>query len=251
MKSRILLGLCVLVFIITLIPAKQADAAGTIPKGAKEFKGNYYYVYKDEMTWEAAKETCESLGGHLAVITSASEQNFISKMAKERDSYWLGGYYSSNEWKWVTGESWKFTYWVSDTTQLYNEDHLRLYEDYKWAKNDNGYQLGYICEWEAEDVDTRLPEKVVISSVKKAASTSITITWKTVNDAEGYIIYMKTGDEGNYTKIADIKEGDITTYMKNHLSTDNTYYYRIRAYKTIYGDKSYGELSKSKKITLK
>jgi hypothetical protein len=253
MKRKILLVLFTLVFIITLIPPKQADAAGTIPKGAKEFKGNYYYVYKDEMSWEAAKETCESLGGHLVVITSASEQDFIEKMAKERNcTYWLGGYRNSDDWKWVTGETWKFTAWNSGSPYtMYDHNYLRLVDNNLWTNDyQSGYRFGYICEWEAEDVDTRLPEKVVISSVKKAASTSVIITWKAVNDAEGYSIYMKTGAEGKYTKIADIKEGDITTYMKNDLSKGNVYYYRVRAYKTIYSEKSYGELSKSKKITL-
>lgn len=111
MKRRILFVLCTLVFIITIIPLNQVEAAGTIPKGAKEFKGNYYYVYKDAMTWEVAKETCESMGGHLVVITSASEQDFIEKMNQDNKSYWIGGYITSDEWRWVTGETWKFTKW--------------------------------------------------------------------------------------------------------------------------------------------
>lgn len=251
MKRRILLVLCALVFIITLIPTKQADAAGAIPKGAKEFEGNYYYVYKDEMSWEAAKETCESLGGHLVVITSASEQDFIEKMDKGSAYYQLGGYYDSNEWKWVTGESFKFTSWRANYT-FYSNDRLRTGEFDKWVNDNSDYhRFGYICEWEAEDVDTRLPAKVVISSVKKASSTSVTITWKTVSDAEGYSIYMKTGAKGKYKKIADVKESGVTTYTKNDLSNGKIYYYRVRAYKSIYSEKSYGELSISKKITLK
>ncbi len=253
MKRRILSVLCVLVFIITLIPAKQADAAGTIPKGAKEFKGNYYYVYKDEMTWEAAKETCESLGGHLVVVTSASEQDFIEKMTKDINrSYWLGGYRNSDEWRWVTGETWKFTKWSSSSPNpIPDSNYLRFFDNRAWTNDGNNVSCSYICEWEAEDVDTRLPAKVVISSAKKASSTSVTITWKTVNDAEGYSIYMKTGAEGRYMKIADIKEADITTYMINDLSIGNTYYYRVRAYKTIYDEKSYGELSIPKKVIMK
>ncbi len=254
MKRRMLLVLCTLVFIITLIPAKQADAVGTIPKGAKEFKGNYYYVYNDEMSWEAAKETCESLGGHLVVITSASEQDFIEKLDgfSYGSGYWMGGYRKSDEWCWVTGETWKFNNWREGYPSNNSSwDRLLYYTSYEKWINTSDESRSYICEWEAEDVDTRLPAKVVLSSVKKASSTSVTITWKTVNDAEGYSIYMKTGAEGKYTKIADIKEGDITTYMKNDLSKGNTYYYRVRAYKTIYDDKSYGELSISKKITLK
>lgn len=254
MKKCILSFLFAFIAIITLIPFHDAYAAATIPKGAKEFNGNYYYVYKDKMSWEAAKETCESLGGHLVTITSASEQDFIEKMAKERNcNYWLGGYRNSDDWRWVTGETWKFTAWNSNNPySMYDDNYSRLTDNNLWTNDyQSGYRFGYICEWEAEDVDTRLPEKVVISSLKKASSTSVTITWKAVNDAEGYSIYMKTGAEGNYTKMADIKEADVTTYMQNDLSKGIAYCYRVRAYKTIYTEKSYGELSKSKKITLK
>lgn len=202
------------------------------------------------------KETCESLGGHLVTITSAREQAFIEKIAgKIGDDYWLGGYRASDEWKWVTGETWKFTEWASNyPSDKTDENYLEMQynTDNIWVNRKNKYPVsGYICEWEAEDVDTRLPAKVVISSAKKASSISVTIMWKTVNDAEGYSIYMKTRAEGKYTKIADIKEADVTTYMQNDLSKGNTYYFRVRAYKTVYSEKSYGELSKSKKITLK
>lgn len=43
----------------------------------REFGGNQYQLFDVSMTWPEAKAYCESLGGHLATITSAEEQAYI------------------------------------------------------------------------------------------------------------------------------------------------------------------------------
>jgi len=252
MKKRFTSVLCALVLLLTLTPVQQTKAADSlIPKDAKEYKGNYYYIYKDETTWEAAKENCEAVGGHLATITSASEQAFVKKLCENTKIFiWIGGTYT-DKWEWVTGEKWNFTTWESNANyQSENSIFLDVYSLYNWTVRPNRWNQFYLCEWEAEDVDTRLPVKAIISSVKKASSTSVNITWREIEDAEGYSIYMKVGKDGKYKKIASTKEGDITTYKMSKLKA-GTYYFRVRAYKTVYDEKSYGELSASKKITLK
>jgi len=77
------------------------------------------------------------------------------------------------------------------------------------------------------------------------------LTWKEIRNAEGYSIYMKTGADGTYKKVADLDVGDVTTYNKTKLKSGNTYYFMVRAYKTIMNERSYGELSVTKKIFLK
>ncbi len=251
MRKRMVIIFSILLLLFSITDVRQTYAGSNIPSKAKEFNGNYYYVYEEKTTWETAKEYCEALGGHLAVITSASEQAFLSKLVSKNMYYWLGGYRVSNDWKWVTNETWNFTDWNYEGSGNYLYMNYSGYESWLTSENINNYNDGYICEWEAEDVDTRLPIKAVISSVKKASSTSATITWKRISDAEGYSVYMKTGIKGTYKKIADIKEGDIATYTQNGLEKGNTYYFRVRAYKTVYDEKSYGELSTSKKIYMK
>ena len=110
--------------------------------------------------------------------------------------------------------------------------------------------MDFICEWDTSTA-TVLPDTVKLSSVKKASSTSAILTWKKVSDAKGYVVYMKTGKNGKYKKIADIKDRSTTSYYKTKLQRKKTYYFRVRAYKSIYGERSYGELSTEKKITMK
>ncbi len=62
---------------------------------------------------------------------------------------------------------------------------------------------------------------------------------------------MKKGKKGTMKKIATIKGKNSTAYVKDKLVKGNTYYFQIRAYKTIYGEKSYGDLSVIKSIKLK
>ena len=63
-----------------------------------------------------------------------------------------------------------------------------------------------------------------------------TIKWSKVTGATGYVIYMQ--DEfGDYNKIASTKS---TSYTKKGLKKGKTYYFRVRAYKTLDGKNIYG-----------
>lgn len=80
----------------------------------------------NRMTWTDAKAMAESLGGHLATLTSAAEADFVfTKVARAEQWWidggpWLGGYQDTSApdyseprggWRWVTGEAWSFTNW--------------------------------------------------------------------------------------------------------------------------------------------
>lgn len=259
MKKRILSILFALLIVITLVPVKQTNAATSIPTDAKEYNGNYYYIYQQSCSWESAKSNCESVGGHLTVITSSDEQQFLEEYIGSGDnSYWIGGLRKSDTWSWITGEPWEFTNWNVDRGYPSNstsDNYLgfSVRRNFKWYNEANTYSsiTGYICEWEGNDITISLPSKVRLSSVKKASSTSANITWKEVKYAEGYSVYMKTGADSIYEKIADIDVGDVTTYSKTKLTNGITYYFIVRAYKTIFDEKSYGELSGAKKLTIK
>lgn len=159
----------------------------TIPEEASTYNGHSYMVYPESMTWQEAKEYCEKLGGHLVTISDADEQKFIEELVKncaDKVSYWLGGYYSDAEWKWVDDTEFSYTNWDSwtDGTKEYrqpdnfygDEFYLRLsnqdmkYENWqsnqgKWndianeADDTSGDvpldSFGVICEWDYEQSD--------------------------------------------------------------------------------------------------
>lgn len=154
----------------------------TIPEEANAYNEHSYMVYPESMTWQEAKEYCEKLGGHLVTISDADEQKFVEELAEnctDKVSYWLGGYYSDSEWKWVDDTEFSYTNWDSWTDgkkeyrqpdNFYGDEYyLRFankdftYTDWKsnkgkWndvsneADGTNGDvpldSFGVICEWD-------------------------------------------------------------------------------------------------------
>lgn len=95
-----------------------------------------------------------------------------------------------------------------------------------------------------------LPKKV--SGLKKvtAAKTSVTIKWSK-RSCTGYEIYRKKGSSGTYKKVKTITKNTTLKFKNTGLKRKTTYYYKVRAYKTVSGTKYYGAFSKSIKVTTK
>lgn len=79
--------------------------------GATEFNGNYYEVVNTGSTWHDARVACEEKGGHLAIITSQDEEDFIENLIGDNKSgdiyhYWLGATDEQQEgaWTWLDGQ---------------------------------------------------------------------------------------------------------------------------------------------------
>ena len=75
-----------------------------------------YELYDNNVTWEEAKEFCESKGGHLATVNSVEENALVASMiADKRCTVWLGAKLneSTNDWEWVTGEEFSCINWAA------------------------------------------------------------------------------------------------------------------------------------------
>lgn len=88
--------------------------------------GHYYaeVTVPDRIRWIEAVEDAQDLefmgvAGHLATLTTASENAFVVANLPTAvvDLYWLGGYQADESvepaegWVWVTGEPWTWTNW--------------------------------------------------------------------------------------------------------------------------------------------
>ncbi len=131
-----------------------------IPEDAevRRFAGNWYAAFDEDLSWQACKQRCEEMGGHLAVVTSAEEQAFITELADGRYLY-LGATDEDEEgsWVWITGESWDYTSWFDGQPNNYggSENYLATYDGGDWvdvdaAGDDFWMPTGFICEWEAD-----------------------------------------------------------------------------------------------------
>ena len=153
-----------------------------------EYNGFCYEFFDIGMTWHEAKEYCEKLGGYLAVVKSRKEQKIVKKLISmgNRKIYWLGGTceHSVGNWKWVTGEPWKYENWAPGEPNCeFGKEFFLLIYNYtagshrpfgKWNDADFDGSIffwpnekGFICQWNSlenyrkgttsEFAQTRLP----------------------------------------------------------------------------------------------
>ena len=77
-------------------------------------------------------------------------------------------------------------------------------------------------------------------ATKQQDTKSITLKWNRDKAVNGYEIYMSTKKNSGYKKVATISKNSTTSYKKTKLSAGKTYYFKIRAYKTVNKKKVYG-----------
>jgi len=92
------------------------------------------------------------------------------------------------------------------------------------------------------------PKKVSLKT--KKGSKKVTLSWAKVTGAQGYRVYMKTGN-GSFSRIKEIKKGATVSYTKSGLTKGKTYYFKVRAFREIDGVKVYGAYSKIKTVVAK
>ncbi|MCL2059434.1 MAG: stalk domain-containing protein, partial [Oscillospiraceae bacterium] len=159
----------------TIVPTPAANDSSKLTHN-----GNQYQRLEVGMTWSQAKTYAESLGGHLATITSAGEQSFIESLLADggKNSYWLGGYRTEGRnFAWVTGEPMTYTRWASRQPDNYTgyDDRLMIYNRqngdgarFRWNDMpDNGEcfgevffgleNFGLIVEWSITATPTPTP----------------------------------------------------------------------------------------------
>jgi hypothetical protein len=119
------------------------------------------------------------------------------------------------------------------------------------TKNENqGYP---ILAWQNPDAaqesvaapDTTVAS-VTLSSAKSKSFNSIALSWTKSGTTTGYEVYRATGKNSTYTKIQTIQSADTTSMTDSGLTCGKTYYYKVRAYRTVSGKNYYGNYSSIK-----
>lgn len=111
------------------------------------------------ITWEQAERRCEWKGGHLAVIESQTENDYLYAAMKQKGYENACFGYSDKEtegsWKWVNGVQSSYINWHSGEPNNQNgdEDYAMFYQkfdDGTWNDGDGIIDVGcaYICEWD-------------------------------------------------------------------------------------------------------
>ena len=142
----------------------------SVPQDVVVFGDSAYRVYYENVSWDRARRRCAELGGHLAVVDSKAEDEFLASIS--RSHVWLGATdeETEGEWLWLDGSRLTYSNWdagepnnAAGPEAPEGEDYLMLSRYAKW--NDLGQSFrsidGYICEW---DKGTHPPSRRIASA---------------------------------------------------------------------------------------
>jgi len=151
------------------------------PLSVITYKGHTYKLFDDKLKWTEARAYCESIGGHLATVTSQEENELLISLLDNgsREGYWLGAGAGYDGWMWITGEwFYEFTNLAPSVDESYDEVHYlqmantsERYKKGEWFATDSTStedgkdvlgDVGFICEWDEFIIDS----DVEIESVK-------------------------------------------------------------------------------------
>ena len=120
-----------------------------------------YRAFFTPMTWEDAKEYCETLDGHLAVISTQEELDAVNDMLSEISEiiyptwslsedthpFWVGCKYTNGVWQWLDGSEliWDVPYDNGDYLCAQSTE-----EFISWNNEDDNF---FICEWDNVSAD--------------------------------------------------------------------------------------------------
>lgn len=85
----------------------------------------------------------------------------------------------------------------------------------------------------------------------KSGKRKATIKWNRVSGASGYQIYRSLKRTSGFKAVKTIKKGSTKYFVNKKLKKGKTYYYKVRAYKTVSKKKIYGNFSTVKSVKVK
>ncbi|CAJ1068128.1 asialoglycoprotein receptor-like 1 %2C GO:0016020 [Xyrichtys novacula] len=146
--------------IVQDVPLKSvAPVKGLCREGWSSYQRSCYLLSTSGLVWHQADQQCRTHGGHLLVLNSMEELDYISQIVELRFNYWIGLVEREEDhWTWVDGTFFNSTQAFWDEGQPDNWDFRENGEDCgqlhasltrkrkRWNDADCGLQYRYICE---------------------------------------------------------------------------------------------------------
>ena len=102
---------------------------------------SFYKFIPEKMTWSEHKKLAVILGGDLACITNAYENEQVRRIAGG-EIIWIGGVRKgcgndtgADNWKWSNGKEWAYTNWrhgEPNNYSKYDENRVMIWENGEW-----------------------------------------------------------------------------------------------------------------------
>ena len=123
---------------------------------------SFYRYIPEKMTWDEHKKRAALMGGNLACITNADENEQVRRVAGG-EIVWVGGIRKGcgngpgpDHWKWSNEKDWSYTNWRAgepnnspsshDPYSEYDENRVMLWENGEWNDASSLHELSAIYE---------------------------------------------------------------------------------------------------------
>ncbi|XP_026205615.1 C-type lectin domain family 12 member B-like isoform X2 [Anabas testudineus] len=132
----------------------QDKRSGKCPEGWTRFGCSCYFKSTEKKTWSESRTDCENRGSDLVMINSKEEQDFVSKLNNNEES-WIGLWTKNGttglEWEWVDGSQLTETFWATTDLKTPTVPSYAVCCDHqgKWkqrGQNIKYYYKTWICE---------------------------------------------------------------------------------------------------------
>lgn len=96
-----------------------------------------------------------------------------------------------------------------------------------------------ICKITVKPVPVETPEAIA----KALSYDSAEVSWDAVENADGYTVFRKAPEESEYKQLTEIKDPEYLAWNDTGLITGKTYYYIVKAHRTVNGETYYSDYS--------
>ena len=227
-KKKIIMAMLLSVSILGL--PKISFAANTDNIKKVNYKGNLYSLVDNEnlecKSLDEMKIYAKNLGGHLAYINDAEENEFLWDLMKKdgsKMSYVLGMYRDkdSREWKYDNGVNVSYTNWAKGEPNREDEDYVHMYKTTgEWnntvnvprGDEDSFYRLsnmGMAIEWEGEYAFNGHVYKIVDDADVK----SLDDMKRYAESVGGHLAYIDDAEENEFLWDLMKKDGSKMSYV--------------------------------------
>lgn len=79
----------------------------------------------------------------------------------------------------------------------------------------------------------------------------ITISWNKINGATGYAVFRSNSKNGTYTRICKVQNGSTLSANDTTVTAGKTYYYKVRAFRTVNNKSTFSQFSEIAQKTAK
>ncbi len=146
-------------------PEAPEEEEFILDRTVMNWNGHSYALFDGYGSWEEAEAYCESMGGHLATITSQEENDAVYTFAQSMscDNVYIGYSDTAEEgiWTWVNGEESDYANWNEGEPNGFSEGENYALMVYNGCWYDSEYTPSYengpiifVCEWDSEVTGT-------------------------------------------------------------------------------------------------